>query len=1561
MSNAIRFQLPGPLLRHRRQRDYCVARRNRWVILVTALAAALSGFALNRDMEFVCPCQVEADGETASLTFGLRNFRASDSRPLEVQLTISTDAESWASMVALDSVTGESAVAAATYSVDIEGTGGGPFEVSISLYEIEDDHRQFQDVVYLMPSIDEPTVDSLAFQLSDVDLLADSDDDGVGDVNEGLAGTDPGDADSTPGKSTIDVVAFYDQDFGDRLADPRTWIHHQMTTTNVIYADNGTNARLRTVGTSEFDAELPRREWIEATRELFELHGADLGIYFTGPGDFIAGSAPLLGSYGRGIVERSDVAYANIYGLRRVRVLAHEFGHMLGLAHSYRQGETDGAYRWSRGHFLDDRFGTLMAYARGLEDRFSNPDAANCLGRPCGVALSARDAADAVKTIDIVRIQVAAFRAPKPDSDEDGFVDPADAFPEDPQEWRDTDEDGTGDAADPDDDNDGVPDSDDPFPRDPEEWADADKDGIGDNADDDVRALALIPDANLRAIIVEVLDKPRGTELTVQDLLELTMIDAEGKNIRDLAGLESATNLEELRIPDNQVRDISPIVGLPELRIIGMASNEVVDVPSLDLLKLEELDLRRNRVFDLSGFVNLPNLRELNLDVNLLTDIEPLADMTSLTHLSLNSNAIEQIFALSGLTGLVELRLRLNQFISDISVLSALTELEVLDIAFNRVSDLGPMAGLVNLVDLSVGGNDIGHLVPIEGLNGIRHLRVGQNPVSVNEVLALPYAANLRTVGLAGLGIADFSWLTEFADANEILLGRNEIVDLAPLLEHAPLGEVDVIGNPLNLASVRAHIPSLEDQGVVVHYGVVIDFPDEALRDALAMQIFGVRDRAITDGDVRYLPELRAARMGIRSLAGLDVIATLSHLNLSWNEISDVSPLGRFDWIGSLYLRGNNITDVSPLGGLYFSQLDLSHNRISDLEPLSGARSLDVSSNEISDLTPLTLWSVADLRLADNQIHDLSPLLTLYIDRVDVSGNPLSEESLNEHIPALRENGTEVEVGVVEHTLATGGDVGSFDTAGYFESLLGGSVVVTVVVGDPSLVTVEVADGVINVEPGMGAGTVEVTATGTNDAGETATITFEVAVARAQRVGMFPHSGHLARQGFVRVINHSAEAGTIRIDAVDDSGYRAEPVTMAIGAGATAHFNSDDLEDGNYGKRLSGGVGRGQGDWRLGLASSLDIEVLSYIRTTDGFLTAMHDFAPELEGEHRVAVFNPASNVDQVSQLRLMNPGQQDVSVTIRGVDDRGDAADADIEVVVRAFGATTRTAEDLEEGNDVVGALGDGTGKWRLAVTADQAIHVMSLLGSPGGYLTNLSTVANATGDHAVPLIPAASDPAGRQGFVRVVNRAATSALVTIAAFDDTGAEYEPLTLSVAGRETVHFNSDDLEMGNPGKGLSGSTGAGEGDWRLALTSEADIDVLSYVRTTDGFLTTMHETVPSSGNRHRVVVFNPGRNTNQVSRLRLINTGSQTAEVTIVGTDDMGWPSGEVRTSVPAHGARSYTAAQLEIGAEDLDGSLGTGTGKWQLLVESDQAVTVMSLLENPTGHLTNLSAARAR
>lgn len=267
----------------------------------------------------------------------------------------------------------------------------------------------------------------------------------------------------------------------------------------------------------------------------------------------------------------------------------------------------------------------------------------------------------------------------------------------------------------------------------------------------------------------------------------------------------------------------------------------------------------------------------------------------------------------------------------------------------------------------------------------------------------------------------------------------------------------------------------------------------------------------------------------------------------------------------------------------------------------------------------------------------------------------------------------------------------------------------------------------------------------------------------------------------------------------------------------------------------------------------------------------------------------------------------------------------------------------------------------WLVAAPAVSGPNAVVSLGeiamSGRGGAVSHSGGAAADAGRSVLFFPSASDPLRRQGFVRVVNRLNRGGSVSITAFDDAGRRHGPVTLTLDAQQTVHLNSGDLEDGNAGKRLLSGVGRpSQGDWRLELAGDLDIKVLSYIRTSDGFVTAMHDVVPSDAGVHRVAFFNPGSNWRQESLLRVVNPGDSAASVAIRGVDDRGVDGGIVRLSVPPRAAGTFTAAELEGGAPGLTGSLGDGTGKWRLEVEADVPIHVMSLLATPTGHLTNLS-----
>jgi len=114
---------------------------------------------------------------------------------------------------------------------------------------------------------------------------------------------------------------------------------------------------------------------------------------------------------------------------------------------------------------------------------------------------------------------------------------------------------------------------------------------------------------------------------------------------------------------------------------------------------------------------------------NQVTDISALSALTNLTDLCLGYNQINDISALSGLTNVRCLRL-CNNHISDIYALSGLTNLTKLFLYNNQICDISSISGLMNLTRLYLQSNQISDISAVAGLTSLEYLGLLNNPLN---------------------------------------------------------------------------------------------------------------------------------------------------------------------------------------------------------------------------------------------------------------------------------------------------------------------------------------------------------------------------------------------------------------------------------------------------------------------------------------------------------------------------------------------------------------------------------------------------------------------------------------------------------------------------------------------------------------------------------------------------------------------------------------------------------------------------------------------------------------
>lgn len=403
--------------------------------------------------------------------------------------------------------------------------------------------------------------------------------------------------------------------------------------------------------------------------------------------------------------------------------------------------------------------------------------------------------------------------------------------------------------------------------------------------------------------------------------IDTTTLDLSGKN----AGSEA-------------LRDIGK---LTELTSLKLANNQITDIDFLSgLTKLASLDLSNNKISDITPLSELTSLRTLHLDGNDITDFTPLyglggLSMLTITDMEISASQLKElrealpsciIYSDDATEETVEITLGGKTFksdvteldlsdcgISDISLLSACTELKTLDLSGNSITDISTLVDLSKLTQLDLSDNAVSDISPLMSLTKLEYLNLSGN--GIRSVTALRNLTALKELNLSGSSPASFAPLSGLTSLKTLYLDGTG-------LANSDLPELYGLKNLKSL--------SVRDNSELTASGV----------DAL--------QKKLTSCSISHSELKSEITLGGKTFAS--DAETVEAKGLSLGDISEVSG---FTAVKNLDLSDNGITDVSPLKGLTtLVALDLSNNRISDVTALSSLTNLKqlwLGGNGLSD------------------------------------------------------------------------------------------------------------------------------------------------------------------------------------------------------------------------------------------------------------------------------------------------------------------------------------------------------------------------------------------------------------------------------------------------------------------------------------------------------------------------------------------------------------------------------------------------------------------------------------
>jgi hypothetical protein len=380
----------------------------------------------------------------------------------------------------------------------------------------------------------------------------------------------------------------------------------------------------------------------------------------------------------------------------------------------------------------------------------------------------------------------------------------------------------------------------------------------------------------------------------------------------------------------------------------------LADIKSITTLT--ELDLNRNSFIQNAEPLGLlSKLNVLKLSGLPIADLTPLRNMTELTELTISGTGVSDISVLKYAGKLKKLDLS-NTPVQDVIVLQKLTALQSLNISATKVIDLSPIASLAELTSLNFSSTKVTDVSALSSLIKLTELSLSNTPVT--DIGAMENLQNVITLHLDSTRITKLTALSKASSLKLLYMNHVAVGDLSPLqnlsalekiycdqtLIKQPQAEAFMAGNPRVLVM-------FDSKDLLNWWSGISEVWKAIISKAAGISLSPTKEE-------------------------LARISKIDSINVSGQNVSDLSPLQKLPKLRVLMARKTAVSDLSPIGFLKeITRLDIGETEVKDLGTLERLPKLKVVSADRSKVTNIEfskLPSLEKLNADETSVNDMS-------------------------------------------------------------------------------------------------------------------------------------------------------------------------------------------------------------------------------------------------------------------------------------------------------------------------------------------------------------------------------------------------------------------------------------------------------------------------------------------------------------------------------------------------------------------------------------------------------------